>query len=165
MIQPFYGLETLYLFQRHQTRDAYTKANGKEPPEFNPALPPKYWEDPDALKSPRRNVLYDRVIAATELGKPMPGPDGNPMLEVLTLPKAEAAVVNIPPPGTNVPGADAYEVPVPLRELQPYEKLVFQFGATVAVRDTRVPLPAALGDFTEQDRAVLNAIARKLGVG
>jgi hypothetical protein len=163
MDQPFYGLDALYLFPRYQTRDAYHEATGKEAPEFNPLLNPKYWEDPDALKLALRNKLYDRVIALNDLGKPVHSPDDTPMIEPLMLPKAQAAVVNIPPLGANVAGADAYEVPVPLRELKPYEKLVFRFPGFIAVQDTRVPVPAAAGDFTEADRALLERIVLKLG--
>jgi hypothetical protein len=163
MDQAFYGVNALYLFPRYQTREAYRKETGREPPEFNPALSPKFWEDPDAIKSTLRNILYFRVIAMNDRGNPAHSPGNNPMLEPLTLPKTQAASVNIPPEGTNIPGADAYEVPVPLRELQPYEKLVFRFGGVLAVRDTRVPPSVASGDFTEDDRAVLNAIAQKVG--
>jgi hypothetical protein len=160
-----YGIEKLYLFPYYQTREDYAKAAGKDAPAFDHTRPPKYWEDPGAIQSSRRNVVYDQVLALSPAGLPVPSLDGKPMLEPLVLSKAEAAQVNIPPKGptiTNVPGAEVPEVPPPLRNLAAYEELCFGFGGTVFVRNKSIP--EAQPGFTEDDRAVLVAIAAKLGL-
>ena len=160
---PIYGLENLYLYRRYQTRADYQKATGEAPPPFDPNKRPKYWFDPAAKDSPRRNVVYDNVLAISEFGKPLPGPDGKPMLELMTLPKTEAATVNIPPEGTNIEGADTYEALLPLRNLEPGEELFFQFGGLVAVKNVEL-FDALREGFTPADRALIQAIAKKLGV-
>ena len=159
---PIYGLENLYLFRRYQTRADYQKATGQEPPPFNPNRRPKYWFDPTAKDSSRRNVVYDNTLVVSEFGKPIPGPDGKPMLDLLTLPKMEAATVNIPPEGTNIEGTDKYEELLPLRDLEPGEELFFQFGGLVAVKNVEL-FDALKEGFTPADRALIQAIARKVG--
>jgi len=161
---PKYSLDKLYLFPYYQTREDYRRATGQEPPPWDPNRPPKYWFDPNARLSTRRNVVYDCVIATSESGKPLMGPDGKPMLDFLVLTKEEAATVNIPPKDvSNVPGADKPEVPCPLRPLEPGEELFFDFGGIVAVKNTELYPQLEVG-FTAQDRALLRAIAQKLGV-
>ena len=98
----------------------------------------------------------------SEFGKPVPGPNGKPMLDLLTLPKLVAATVNIPPEGTNIEGADAYEELLPLRDLEPGEELFFQFGGLVAVKNVEL-FDALREGFTPADRALIQAIARKVG--
>ncbi len=159
---PKYGLDKLYLFPWHQTREAYRQETGEEPPPWDPRKPPKHWMDPKARFSTRRNVVYDFVLATSQSGTPLAGPDGKPMLDLLVLPKDDAASVNIPPSGTNVPGADVPPVPAPLRALEPNEELFFDFGGVAAVRN--LDYAASENGFTAQDRALLKAIAAKLGV-
>jgi len=160
---PKYGLKSLYLFPYYQSREDYRQATGQEPPPWDPDRAPKYWFDASAAASPRRNVVYDLVVATGPSGTAIAGPDGQPVLDVLVLKKELAATVNIPPGGTNVPGADVPEVPCPLRPLEPGEELFFDFGGVVMVKN--VPLFQALEiGFTAQDRALLKGIARKLGV-
>jgi hypothetical protein len=160
---PIYGLENLYLFRRYQTREDYQKATGAEPPPFDERRTPKYWFDPKARESSRKNVVYDYVIAMGPGTQPLPGPDGKPMLDVLVLGKEEAATVNIPPTGTAIAGADVPEVPMPLRALEPGEELCFQFAGVVAVKNVEL-FEALKEGFTAGDRALLQAIAKKLGV-
>ena len=160
---PIYGLENLYLFPRYQTRADYQKATGQEPPPFDPNQRPKYWFDPTAKDSPRRNVVYDNTLVLSEFGRPIPGPDGKPMLDLLTLPKTVAATVNIPPEGTNIEGTDKYEELLPLRDLEPGEELFFQFGGLVAVKNVEL-FDSLKEGFTPADRALIQAIAKKLGV-
>ena len=163
---PKYSLENLYLFPYYSTRADYQKATGQEPPPFSPLRPPKYWFDPRARESNRRNVIYDFVVATGQSGSPLAGPDGKPMLDILVLSREEAATVNIPRKGigdTNIPGADVPQAPVPLRPLEPGEELFFEFGGTVAVKNPGLYAQLEVG-FTAQDRALLSAIAKKLGV-
>jgi hypothetical protein len=160
--RPQYGLDQLYLFPVYMTPSFYKQATGKEAP-WNPNHPPKYWEDPNAVLSPRRNVVYDLALVYDEKGYPVAGPDGKPMLDVLLVPKDEAASVNIPPQGTNVPGAEVPAVPVPLRPLEANEELVFAFGNVPVVRNKEEFAKSADG-FTAEDRALLKAIAQRLGI-
>lgn len=160
---PKYSLEKLYLFPYYQTREDYQRATGQEPPPWDPNRAPKHWFDPNAAQSARRSVIYENVLALSDTGSPLVSPDGKPMLDVLVLSKEEAATVNIPPLGTNVPGADRPEIPCPLRALDPDEELFFDFGGVVAVKNRKLFSQLETG-FTADDRALLRAIAEKLGV-
>ena len=136
-----------------------------EPPKFDGSRPPKYWFDPAAKDSTRRIVTYDQVIAYYANGSPMAGENGEPLVELMMLNKDEAAGVNIPPKGlgiANIPGSDKPEIPPPLRVLRSDEELFFPFPGIVAVRIKGTLEPDR--GFTEDDRALLLAIARKLGV-
>lgn len=160
-----FGLEHLYLFPYYQTREAYREATGEEAPEWNPSRPPKYWFDPEVRKQSKRNVVYDHVIAYSANGIPLVSPDEKPVTDVLLLHKDEAGAVNIPPKGptiSNIPGADVPEIAPPLRELKEDEELFFIFPGVVAVR-LKSHQEADRG-FTEEDRALLQAIARRLSV-
>ena len=160
---PKYGLKSLYLFPYYQTREDYRQATGQEPPPWDPNRPPKYWRDPSALSSPRRNVIYDYVLATGPTGTPVAGLDGKPVLDLLVLRKEDAATVNLPPLATNVPGADVPEVPCPLRPLEPEEELFFDIGGVVTVKNVTLYAALEVG-FTAQDRLLLRGIARKLGL-
>lgn len=160
-----YGIERLYLFPYYQTREEYKKATGLEPPPFTATKPPKYWFDPAAKDSTRRNVSYDNVIAYAANGSPLLGADGKPMMDILVISKDEAASVNIPPKGlgvANVPGSDVPEVPPPMRALNPDEELFVPFPGLVGIRIKGTLEPDR--GFTEEDRAILLAIASKLGI-
>ena len=158
-----YGLESLYLFPYYQSREDYLKATGNEAPVFNPNRQPKYWLDPKAKDSTKRNVVYNQVLAIAENGAPLVGVDGKPMLDILMLQKDEAATINIPVGAANVLGADVPAVPPPLRALESNEELGFGFGNTVYVHNTDYPFDDT-GIFSASDRLLLKAIAKKLGV-
>jgi hypothetical protein len=158
-----YGLEKLYLFPYYQTREAYQKATGVEPPKFDGTKPPKYWFDPAAKESTRRNIAYDQILCYAVNGAALFDENGKPMLEMLMLNKDEAAAVNIPPKGLgmgNIPGADQPEIPPPLRSLREDEEFFVPFGGVIGVRIKGMLEPDR--GFTEEDRALLLAIARKL---
>lgn len=113
-----YGLERLYLFPYFQTREEYKSATGVEPPKFDGTKPPKYWFDPTASESLRRQIVYDQVLAYKSNGMPILDEEGQPTLEMMMLTKDEAMRVNIPPKGpgiANIFGADKPEIPPPLR--------------------------------------------------
>ena len=160
-----YGIERLYLFPYYQTREAYQKATGVEPPKFDGAKPPKLWFDPAAKDSIRRNIAYDRVISYAVNGALLFDENDKPLLEGLVLNKEEAATLNIPGKGlgmANIPGADKPEIPPPLRALAADEEFFVPFGGIVGVRIKGTLEPDR--GFTEEDRTLLLAIARKLGV-
>lgn len=164
---PKYSITNLYLFPTYATREEYQKATGQEAPPWNPYRQPKSWFDPNARSSPSRRVVYDRALATDpDTGGVVAGPDGQPMLDALVLDRDEAASVNIPAKGlgaTNVPGAGRPGIPVPLRPLEPNEKLFFDFGGIVAVKNLDLFEQIESG-FTNQDRSLLKAIAKQLGV-
>lgn len=160
-----YGIEKLYLFPYYQTREEYQKAVGVEPPKFDGSKPPKYWFDPSARSSTRRNVAYDQILVYAENGSPLFDEKGKPMLEMMLLTKEEAATVNIPPKGVgsaNIAGADRPEIPPPLRALRSDEEFFIPFPGTLGVRI--IGAEEADRGFTEEDRALLKAIATKLGL-
>lgn len=162
---PKYGLDKLYLFPYFQTRAKYAQAMGEEPPPFDETRPPQYWFDPEALKSSKRSLIYENVLAVNGKGQPLQDEDGTPFFEPVVMLKAEAGTANIPlavaanEPGTEVPAAQP-----PLRALDPDEELFVDFGGIVMVRNkTLVDSNAPVG-FTPQDRELLKTIARKLNV-
>ncbi len=160
-----YGIERLYVFPYYQTREEYQKATGVEPPKFDGTKAPKYWFDPAAKGSTRRNMAYDYVLSYAVNGSPLFDENGKPMLEMLMLNKDDAATVNIPPKGlgmANIPGADKPEIPPPLRALNADEEFFVPFPGIIGVR-IKGSLEPDRG-FTEEDRSVLLAIAKKLGV-
>ena len=164
MAQAIAGIQDAALFQVYQTRKEYQAAVGQEAPPYNPNRAPKNWFDPAAAASPRRNVLYDTVLALSDQGQPLRGPDGKPQLEILVLRKEEAATVNIFEQGLGEPAPTLVPVPVPLRVLKDYEQLEFGFGGNVVLRNKNIPLPSEQLGFTAADRALLQQIASKLGL-
>ncbi|MBS1825263.1 MAG: hypothetical protein JST93_08070 [Acidobacteria bacterium] len=165
--QPTYGLANLYLFPVYQTREEYRQKTGQEAPPFDPTKPVKSWCDPSALASSRRKLIYDNVVALADSGRPLAGPDGQPMLEPLMIDRDFAAVVNIPVkdftgqfPETPTIGV---EIPVPMRALEAGEELFFGFGGVVMVRNREAFEKVEVG-FLHEDRLLLRAIASKLGV-
>lgn len=162
---PTYGLETLYRFPVFQTREAFKQATGVDAPPFDPTKDFKSWFDPQAASNPRRKVVYDNVIAYAANGAPLVGPDGMPMLEPLVIDREFAVTVNIAMKGVGVldEHGTGHDVPVPLRPLDPEEEPYLQFGGTVAVRNKTL-FPVVDSGFSAADRALLKAIADKLGI-
>jgi len=163
---PVKGLESLYLYPYYPTREAYEKATGQPCPPWNPLFPPKYWFDPKAAESTKRNVVYDNSLVYSLDGTILADGNGKPMLDVLVMTKEQAATVNIPDKSkgaANIPGADRPEVPVPMRVPPPGEELFFIFGQTVALR-VKTEWAKTQNTFTWEDRVLLKAIAEKLGV-
>ncbi|MGB9611835.1 MAG: hypothetical protein ACPL7M_12750 [Bryobacteraceae bacterium] len=161
---PKYGLEHLFLFPVYPTREKYREMTGEEPPPFDPNRPAQYWRDPEAMKSTRRVIIYDRVLATDERGYPKAGPDGKPYFEPLALPRQEAATVNIPPKkAANEQKEGLPDIQPPCRELEEDEELAFDFGGIVVVRNKNFASQEVVG-FTVADRELLRAIAKKLNV-
>lgn len=153
MSQAYFPIRELFVFKNYRTRAEYRLATGKEAPAFDPTRAPKYWEDPAAASSPRRVVVYDYVFY----------PASKPMLDVLLLKREDAATVNIFEPGIDVPAPREAEIPNPIRELKPTEKVVFDALGNPMVHDTTLDAPQG-GGFTAADRAMLKSIAVKLGI-
>lgn len=170
-MQATFPLSDRFKFFRFETREEFSQKTGLVCPPFAEYGQPKYWFDPDALKSPRLNVLYDNVVAYDEKGHPLSGSDGQPILDVLVLPKARAATVNIPPTDETFDHPILAEVPVPLLPLGPDEELFFATFGIVAIRNRKL-YQESLAGFGADDRALLKhigglaqAIANKIGGG
>lgn len=161
-----YGIDKLYMFPYYGTREKYQEATGQEPPPFDPLKPPKFWFDPKATEAGRRNVMYDRVIALTESGRPFADAQGNVVLEPLMITAQQAATVNIPYQKTaNEAGSGQIPVQVPLREPDPDEELFIDRANNVSIRNKKLwEQENSRNVFTLLDRELLRAIARKLGV-
>ncbi|MFH1110974.1 MAG: hypothetical protein V1790_17515 [Planctomycetota bacterium] len=157
------SIADLALFKTYAMPADYETAIGLKPPPFDPKRRPKYWSDPDAWKSRSAKVSYPRVIARTELGLPVVGDDGKPMLELLQIDKAEAISVNIPPDATNVEGAGVPPCPMPLAEIPEGYELYFKYGNLPDIRNLAAVARETEG-FTPADRALIQGIAKKLGV-
>lgn len=156
----------IYMYRRFSTAEEYFATTGV-PVVWDPTKRPKYWFDPKAANAPRRNVVYDCVLAIADSGTIISDQAGNPMTEFLVLTKEEAGSVNIPPSGTHLAPPLA-ECPVPLVPLGKDEVLVFgslpgMVGRQVLVAN-RNEIDAGPEGFTKTDRALLRAIAARLGV-
>lgn len=160
---PVYGIGELHLFPVYMSREEFKRATGQEPPPFDPKRPPKYWADPSALTSVRPTVVYQQALVVKDDGQPL-FIDGKPVLDILALPRMVAASVNIQPAGSSPDPMAGPPVQVPLRDL--FDDEVLEGGiipGTVQVRNMSHPDSQPQG-FTAADRAMLKAIAAKLGV-
>lgn len=157
----FYGIQDIALLQWIDSRETYQRTFGAVPPEFNPAHRPKYWFDTSVdLTDPEADVCYQ----VPRLGK-----DGLPRIVQSCMPAWEAARVNIPGGAASTDPNDLRGRPareIPVRALAPNEALVFEtpFGMRVIRTDLRLERERKEGKFLPEDRALLLAIARKLGV-
>lgn len=168
---PSFGIQELYLFPVYTTREAFKQATGVEAPPYDMSKPIKSWFDPEASRTPRWKLMYDRVIAFAPNGMPAVDGSGQPYTEPLILERDWAARVNIPPKSFDVKDhqgdqpTTGQEVPVPLRALEADEELYLQFGGTVAVRNKKAFAELMTsGGFLSEDRKLLKLIAEKLGI-
>jgi hypothetical protein len=159
----FYGLEQLHIFPYYQTREQYERETGKACPPYIDNGRPKYWEgtifpDADPDLSIRFSVPYNSRGGVSRAS------DGTPRLSELDLKPEEIIRVNIPPKNVGIfPGlASAVEIQPPC-ELLPNERLEFQAGIAAAqLRVRRVDkMPTSASSLS--DRALLEAIAKKVG--
>lgn len=170
-------IKTIYRFPVYQTREQYKNAIGIEPPPYNPNLPIKGWFDPDALDTTKNGedsfIIY-KVVAVwkdlankNNLNQYKANKEGRPFIESYPIEKDLAAIVNIPPTGYDIPSSiigNQFNVPVPVRDLLPNEKLTFRglmgnTGAVVEVSGPNTPMT------TEDSLKVLNEkVDRMLGL-
>lgn len=177
--QPEAPLHDIMLFPYYQTREDVLADLGAKaasvmgPPD--PSMRRKHWYDPAyaGAEDDGEPVFYDVVHLHPQTGQPVLGADGRPKLTRLALSKPEAGRLNIGTGAANeFPAATVFmrlqPYPFPVRPLHPDEELAMSSGPmpVVVVRNrvlqAQKPLPD--GVFTERDRQVLMAIARKLGV-
>lgn len=167
-----YGIDALHMFPYYSTREQYERETGKPCPAYIDNGRPKYWQgtvpaDADPDLSIRFKVAYNSK------GGVSTAPDGSPKFSYLDLKPEEVIAVNIPQKNVGQwPGnTSAVEIQAPMYDLLPTEKLVFQAGiAGAQLKIRRDPLPgaptapSASGGFTEADRAMLKAIAGRMGL-
>jgi hypothetical protein len=165
-------------FRVFATRTEYRVATGQEAPPFDDTRKIKRWFDPDAGADGLPEVIYQNNI--------MIRPDGTfvlkngvPVTRPLVLPVEEAQTVNLPPedPSGNTSIQPGWgEIPCPFRDLAPDEILVvagaeagFLSGKFIMIRNVKLFAEEQArqadesGKFTAADRAMLKAIAEKLG--
>lgn len=169
------GVTDLILFPVYQTREDWATQFGSEPPSADPNRRAKYWFDPDyAGVRPEDDdgeaVGYDTLLIHPLTGVVAKDVNGNPRIGKIWMSKWEAGSVNIPSgisnefhPATIIARQQPW--PPPLRPLHPDERLEFGFGGVVYVRNINIrELRVGTDGFTESDRQLLHAIARKLGL-
>jgi hypothetical protein len=157
-------------------RKQYLEAKGVEAPPFDPSRKIKQWEDPAATSKFAR-LVYPYTVEEDEHGQPLRD-NGAPVLMPLPILVTEARTVNLPPEDPNGNTSIQPEwlpaVPCPIDPPGPGEALVFgdtPFTATgVWIRNLaqhaaeQAAQDEGAGKFTAADRALLTAIARKVGV-
>jgi len=156
-----YGISALYLYKTFQTPADFEKATGKAAPAFNPACRPKHWFDPSVdLRDPEADTCYP--VVRVPLGQTQP------RVVTACMPAFEAAQVNIPDGYASTEPNDPRARPpreVPVRPLLANEALAGTlFGVQVVNLDKRAERLKTEGVFLPADRALLEAIAAKLGV-
>jgi hypothetical protein len=165
-------LPHLEIFSGWQEYAAKTGIRDKTKNIYNPNNKLKYWRDMTSTN--KRVHLYENVLAVDSQGIPVPGPDGRPYFEPMTMTVEEAQKVNMAlwdaddPAWQPVLGGPPVTLPVPCRSLYDYEQLEFanspMGGQIVMVRDTRVQTePHVEVGFSRADRDLLQRIAAKLG--
>lgn len=145
-------------------------------PPFNPNGDYKNWYDPNPPVR-GRTATWPRCLAVDERGNPLAGPDGKPYLEPLSLPASEAKWPNLPDGDVEeYLATGAGFVSFPVAPLAPTEHLEWGDGAAgpmatraggdVVVVNDAIPKPMtpAPAGWSVQDRAMLHAIAAKMGV-
>ena len=160
---PYVGIKEAYLFPWFQTPADYEAATGLKCPLWDASKPVKNWFDPKAGSSAKPNVVYQAALCV-ENGVLLKGEDGNPMTDILVLPRGQAASVNIAP-GTASETGEAGEIQCPLRPLKATEQIVFapgSFNKQAVIRNLDAVQPDA-GQFMAADRDLLQRIALKVG--
>jgi hypothetical protein len=159
-----YGVNAIALFKCYMTPAEYAAAFGEDPPPFDVSLRPKYWFDTSVdLSDPEGEAEYQIVVQDKKTGLYS--------IRTIHLAVAEAARPNIPS-GAAVAGDDDFsrarnQTPreVPIRKLLDNEMLTSSpFGPSIVRTDKKEVIDEAAGRFTASDRALLKAIAAKLGV-
>ena len=124
----YINLAEFSLFPSYNTPGIYRALTGNTAPPFNPAYPPKYWEDP--LAPNLRTIVYPRGLVVNIYGGFERNADGSPMVAPLSMLRVQAISVNIPDNVTNAPGTDMVPIPCPFKELTLRQRLVFRPGPT-----------------------------------
>ncbi|MBA3973599.1 MAG: hypothetical protein C0504_05180 [Candidatus Solibacter sp.] len=165
-------------FRMFANRTEFKSAAGQEAPPYDPARKIKRWFDSNAGADGLPEVIYQNNIMSRPDGT-FVLKNGAPVVRPLVLPVEEARTVNLPPedPSGNTAIQPGWtEIPCPFRDLTQDEILVvagaeagFLSGKVIMIRNAKLfeveqaRLADESGKFTAADRAILKAIADKLG--
>ena len=161
-------------------RADYKRKTGKEAPDYDRTRDLKFWWDASAGEDGLPEVIYQNNIMLRADGT-WALRNGAPVTKPLVMSVEEAKTVNLPPEditgGTQVPPAGTKTIACPFRDLQQDEVLSiagaemgFLSGKVIVIRNVKLFSEAIAkeaddsGKFTAADRAMLRAIAAKLGV-
>jgi len=161
-------LSALNLFPVFPTAEQYKAATGTDAQPFDDTLPIKTWADPDGEAG--------QISTYLELLPGTPGPGGMVPYKYkdFYMDGGLAAKLNLPTERNLTMLQNHAKWPMPVRALAVGESLreggMLGMGGTLLVNDalygqSQKAAVAASGDFTADDRALLQAIAGKLGVG
>ena len=157
--QAYFSADLLALFQRYGSPEQYQAAFGVASPPFDKSKRPKLWFDStvNASGDPLGIVVYNvyRLNPQTQTWG----------YTIIAMSNAEAATVNIPEQ-TERNTAILPDWEFPSRGLLANEQLFPTIGNVLQVKRTDLAVQVAqdLGQFTAQDRALLQAIAKQLNV-
>jgi hypothetical protein len=165
-------------FRIYANRTEFKAATGQEAPPFDERRKLKRWFDLKAGADGLPEVIYQNNIMIRSDGT-FVLKNGVPVTRPLVLPVEEAQTVNLPPedPSGNTSIQPGWgEIPCPFRELTQDEILVvagaeagFLSGKVIMIRNVKLfeeekaRQADESGKFTAADRAILKAIAEKLG--
>jgi hypothetical protein len=141
-----YPLSDLYLpnINVYTSQEDRTIRTGISSTGFSTTMPIKLWEDPSV---PRTGQSVYNVVTLDAAG--------NPVITQITVANTEAGSVNIPPSQISAsaaaPAVPPGVMPVPVRDLKPYEKLVRGPAGSILVLDTQM-------------QALITTMARRMGV-
>lgn len=155
--QAVYDKSALYLFEEFN-RISYRARFAQEPPPFDATKRPKLWFDSAVdMSIPEAAVEYKVFYKRA---------DGTWTIISTPISVQDAATVNIPPDAFPAGGPPLLPyIEVPIRALLPNEVLTpLPFGLQITRTDLAQAAGQAEGKFTDQDRKVLNAIAKAVGV-
>lgn len=166
-------------FRVYSSRTDYKMATGQDAPPFDAGRKIKRWFDPKAGADGLPEVIYQNNIMIRPDGT-FVLKNGSPVTRPLVLAVEEAKTVNLPPedPSGNTSIQPGWgEISCPFRDLTEDEILVvagaeagFLSGKFIMIRNVklfeeeRARQADEVGTFTSADRAMLRAIAVKLGV-
>jgi hypothetical protein len=157
--QAYYSISALNVFHEYTNAASYSAAFGVPPAPFDQTRRPKTWFDStvDAAHDPEGIAIY--YAYRLDPVKQQWG------YTLIAMPNKEAATVNILPDAElNFTPLPEWEVPA--RTLLPNEQLYPFLGNVLQVKRTDLAEQVAedLGQFTNQDRTLLRAIAKQLNV-
>ena len=166
-------------FPIYKDRKDYKERTGQEAPPYSPDRPLKFWADVNAGADGAPEVVYLNNIMLKSDGYWFLR-NGAPTTKPLVLTAEEAQTVNLPPEdpsGNTVVPANTKVLACPFRDLGSDEVLAIAgpemgmlSGTQIVIRNTKLYAAELAkeaddsGKFTPTDRALLKAIASRLGV-
>lgn len=165
----FQRLEEFYAAKVYATREQFEQETGEKCRPWNPKRRPQGWRK----KLPGAGIEGSdgRELATYKVLDPATANTATPRLKTTSIAVEDSETVNIPPRGegmTNVPGADAPEILVPI-EINPETQMLVSSRATgglpgsVYVRNLDVSAPVSLTPGETLIVELLNRVVLKTG--